>query len=159
MPSKPSVLENLHAVLGLVPVADAFDGTVASDVFNMSQAGRAIATILKGTGATGTSTITVEACDDTTPSNVSAIPFRYRAVTTGDTQGALTEATASGFVTTAGANQMYEIEIDAEALSASGYKYARIKAVESVNDPVVGAILVQLFNLRFAGDQSASAIV
>ena len=48
--------------------------------------------------ATGTSTITIEACDDVSASNVSAIPFKYQKQTgSDDTYGALTSATTAGF--------------------------------------------------------------
>ncbi len=152
MPSQPSIAENTHYVNGLAPVADAFAGTVYSDIVNCSNYGRTAFVLIKGVGTTGTSTITVEASDDTSGSNVSAIAFNYRAYTSGDTPGALTAATSTGFTTTAGSNHIYVVEVDSEALSASGYKYVRLKAVESANDPVLGGILIQQSAPRYAQD-------
>lgn len=130
-----------HIVQGLAPVADAFSGTVYSDVFNMKNYKGCTFIVYKGVGTTGTSTITVSACDDTTPSNRTAIPFRYRANTTSDTWGAVTAATTTGFTTSAGSNHIYEIIVDADELGDTGYGYVELKLVEVANDPVLGGIL------------------
>jgi hypothetical protein len=152
-------MELLHFVKGLDPVADAFAGTVVSDVVNMSGYGTCIFTIVKGVGATGTSTVTVLACDDVVPTNSAAVPFMYRAITTGDTEGALTAAAAAGFATTAGSSQRYIIEVDDLALAASGYKYVQLKMVELVDDPVLGGIEIMMTHARFAQAVKATAIV
>ena len=130
-----------HIVNSLPPVADAFDGTKRSDVHNMKNYHGCTFLIYKGVGTTGTSTITVNACDDTTPSNRTAIPFRYRANTSSDTWGTVTVATATGFVTTAGSNHMYEIIVDGDELGDTGYGYVELTAIESANDPVLGGVL------------------
>jgi len=153
------VMQELHAVKGLDPVADAFDGTVYSDVVNMEGHHNCLFTIHCGVGATGKSTFTVQACDDVVPTNRSAIPFHYRETLTGDTPGAVTAAAATGFESTAGSSKIIEIEIESNALAASGFGYVQVKAVESVNSPVLGGILVQLFNPRYAKGVADSAIV
>jgi hypothetical protein len=137
-----SLIEKLHFVKGLDPVADFMDSTQYSDIVDFSLHQEMLFVIYKGVGTTGTSTITMEASDDISGSNVSAIPFKYKAVTSTDLQGAVTTATSAGFTTTAGSSQIYVIEVIPEELSASGYKYVRLKAVESVNSPVLGGILV-----------------
>jgi len=149
------MLQNLHFVKGLDPVADAFSGTVYSDVIDMSEFQEILFVVYKGVGTTGTSTITVEACDDTTPSNTSAIAFWYRAITSGDTHGALTAATTSGFTTTAGSSQLYLISVRAAELLSSGYKYVRLKAVESVDSPVLGGILAIQGTPTYAGTHNS----
>lgn len=136
------LIEKLHFVKGLDPVADFMAGTVYSDIVDFSLHQEILFVIYKGVGTTGTSTITVEASDDISGSNVSAIPFKYKAVTSTDLQGAVTTATTSGFTTTAGSSQIYVIEVIPEEMAASGYQYVRLKAVESANDPVLGGILV-----------------
>jgi hypothetical protein len=151
--------EKNHLIKGLDPVADAFAGTVTSDVVNMKGSGNVVFIVYKGVGTTGTSTVTVEACSDVTPSATSAVPFKYRAITSGDTPGALTDATSSGFATTAGSSQVYVIEVDNKALADSGYNYVRLKMVEVVDSPVVGAILVLLNQPRYGQSIQASAIV
>lgn len=140
--------QSAHFVKGLDPVADAFSGTVYSDVVDVREAHAIHFLVYKGVGALGTSTITVQACDDTTPSNRTAVAFAYRVCTSGDTWGALTWATTSGFATTAGSSQMYMIEVDADMLASSGYKYCQLKMVEVVDDPVVGCIVPILWPLR-----------
>lgn len=150
--------QHVHFVKGLDPVADAFAGTVGSEVVNMKAYSKATFVIHKGVGTTGTSTITMEACDDVTPSSTTAIPFRYKAITSGDTEGAFTAATTAGFATTAGSSQMYVIEVNAEELGDTGYGYLRMKAVEVANDPVLAGVLIMLHGSRYAQDIPATAI-
>lgn len=145
-------------IKGLDPVADAFTGTVGSDVVNMRDWKTATFIVYAGVGATGTSVVTVEACDNVTPSNTSAVPFTYREILTGDTEGTLTKAAASGFTMTAGSSRLAIIEVESEALAASGYQFCRLKAVESVDSPVLGGILIRLSGPRFAAEPNPTAI-
>lgn len=148
-----------HYVKGLDPVADAFSGTVYSDVVNMKGFEYVNFIIFVGVGLLGTSTITVEACDNTTPSNVTAIAFHYREILTGDTEGTLTAAATTGFTTTAGSSKIVVVSVAAQALAASGYGYIRLKAVESVNDPVLGGILIEQCCPRYVHEPGDSTIV
>ena len=144
----------MHLVKGLDPIADAFSGTVYSDVVEVQGDGIQFI-IYKGVGTTGTSTITINACDDVTPTTESAVAFWYRKATTGDTWGDWTAATTSGFATTAGSSQLYQIVVPADQIVASAeYGYARLKAVEVVNDPVLGGILCGVYGLRNAEQPS-----
>lgn len=129
-----------HIVTALAPVADAFAGTVRTDVFNMENYLGCEFIIQKAVGTTGTSTITVNACDDAVPTTRTAIPFRYRACTSGDTWGALTNATSAGFTTTAGSNQLYEIIVDAAELGKVSCGYVELTATEVVDAAVLGGI-------------------
>lgn len=138
----------MHSVPGIYPVADAFAGTVATDIIE-NQGEGILFTIMKGVGATGTSVITVLACDDTVPTSTTAVPFKYRISTTPDTWGAWTDVAATGFTTTAGSNQLYEVWAAAEAQAATGYAYVKLVATESVDSAVVGAVLAQLVGGRF----------
>ena len=147
-------MENLHFVSGLAPVADALAATKYSDVFEVQGEG-AFWIIHKGVGATGTSTITVEACDDTTPTNSTAVAFYYRTCTTGDTWSDVTKATTAGFATTAGSAQMYQMWVPASELGEEGYGYARLKAVEVADDPVLAGILCGVYGLRNAPQPSS----
>ena len=156
------MLQHMHAIKGLDPVADAFDNatTPASDVVNMKNWQNVVFTVYYGVGATGTQTWTVEACDDVVPTNTSAIPFHYRQTLSGDTSGALTAATATGFTVTAGSSKIVEIEVEAQALAALGYGFVRLKqSAEPVNSPCLGGILIQLCNPRYAKEPSDTAIV
>ena len=150
---------NYHVVNALAPVADAFSGTVYTDIINMENFHHISFLIQIGVGATGTSTITIEACDDVSGSNVTAIPFHYQACVSGDTFGATTAATSAGFTTAAGSNKMYKIEVDNQALASTGYGYIRLKAVEVVDSPVLGGILAVLSEPRYGQDIFDTAIV
>ena len=148
-------------ITGLAPVADAFSGTVTSDVVDVSEAHRLTFLVWWGVGATGTTLITVEACDDTSASNTSAVAFKSRRVSnhaTSDVYGAVTARTSSGFTTTAGSNQLYVIEVDPAVIAATGYRYARLKCVEQVDSPILGGILVVLSDLRVKQETPASMI-
>lgn len=156
------MLQKMHAIKGLDPVADFGDNAAspASDVVNMKNWQNIVFTVYYGVGATGTQTWTVEACDDVVPTTTSAIAFKYRQTLTGDTPGALTDATATGFTVTAGSSKIVEIEVEAQALAALGYGFVRLKqSAEPVNSPCLGGILVQVFNPRFATEPHVTAIV
>jgi hypothetical protein len=152
-------IQTRHYIKGLDPVANAFAGTVTSDIVSLANWSNCTFIVFCGVGATGTSTITVEACDDTSGTNTSAVPFTYREILTGDTPGTLTKATSSGFTTTAGSSRIVVVSIESQALAASGYKYVRLKAVEVVASAVLGGILVELGGPRLASEPNASAIV
>jgi hypothetical protein len=137
--------ETCHFVMGLAPVADAFSGSsVASDVVNMEHYNRCTFIVITGVGTTGTSTFTVEACDNVTPSNTSAVAFTARSYDNSDVPGAVTAVASTGFDNTAGSNRIHVIEVESEALAASGYGYVRLKAVEVADSPVLGGILIML---------------
>lgn len=133
---------HLHFVKGLDPVADAFAGIVSTDIVSMRGHKTVEFIIHKGVGATGRSVITVEACDDVTPSNTTAVPFRYQPITSDDTHGELTECDAAGFTTIAGSSQLYRVIVNTDDIKSTGYGFVRLKATESVNDPVLGGVLV-----------------
>jgi hypothetical protein len=138
----------VHAVPGLAPAANVFAGTVATDVIKMPGEG-ILFTLIKGVGATGTTVVTALACDDVTPTTTHAVAFKYRISTTPDVWGDWTEATTTGFTTTAGSNQLYEIWVAAEELAHIGYAYVKLQCVESVANAVAGGILAQLFGGRY----------
>ena len=142
-------MKEVHYIQGIVPVADAFAGTVTTDIFEVLGQG-AWFMLVKGAGAAGLSVITVLACDDTTPSNTTAIPFTYRVQTTSDTWGAWTQATTTGFTTSAGADQLYEIYADSAYLAETGYGYVKLVAIESNDDPVTGCVICGVTQLRYA---------
>ena len=139
-------------------MADAFAGTKYTDVVDFKNHNIVEFYIYKGVGTTGTSTVTVEACDDTTPSNTTAVTFRYQAITSGDTHGALTAATTAGFTTTAGSSQIYKIIVENQALASTGYGYVRLKMVEVANDPVLGGVLINLQEPKYNQSVQESAI-
>ena len=128
---------------------DMFNGNPASDVIDMGQYGELSLVITKFAGATGTATITVLSCDDTTPTTTTGVAYRYR-ITTGTTPGDWADAAAAGFTTTAGANQVYEISILSNELSGDN-QFVRFVMTESANDPVDGCVQVFGHRGRFGG--------
>jgi hypothetical protein len=130
-----------HAVVALAAVANAFAGTVRSTIFNLKNYMGCEFWIHKAVGATGTATITVNACDTTVPGNRTAIPFRYRSQTSSDTWSAVSVATTAGFTTTAGSNQLYEIIIDASEVAKTGFQYVELTSTEVVASAVLGGII------------------
>lgn len=147
------LLGNLRVVNALPPVADAFSGTVYPTGINMSGIGKLFFVIQKGVGTTGTSTVTVVAGDTTSPLNETAIPFNYQRIASNNTTiGAITKATATGFVTTAGSGDTYVIEVNAQELASTGYKYAHLKLVESDNDAVLGGVIAIATDLVNSGN-------
>ncbi len=142
--------EKNHVVQGKAPVADAFAGTAYSDVVNCKNYGHLTFLIVKGVGTTGTSTITVNACDDTTPTTEAAVAFHYRRIQTSDNSpGTLTAATTAGFTTTAGSDEIYVIEVDPAELAKNGYGYCRLVATEVVDAAVLGGIIAILSEPRY----------
>lgn len=145
MPRVSNVMEDLHFLncAGSSFIAaneDMFNGDPATDVLSMKNADEIHFLIAKNAGATGTATITVESCDDTTPSNTTAVAFQYRAQTTIDTWGAWQDAAATGFTTTAGADQLYQVRITQNGLSSTD-AFVRLKATEVVDSACDGAII------------------
>lgn len=150
------LMERLQFIKGIDPVADAFASTVSTDVVDMAEFSRIVFLRYDGVGATGTSTVTVEACDDIVPTNTSAIPFHYRVDHVGD-EGALAAAAAAGFATTAGSSKLVAVEVREDALAASGYRYVRAKFAEVVDSAVLGCVLI-LGEKKAARAASLSAI-
>jgi len=157
--------ENANMCVGFPP-ADLAAIACDSDVINVANQHSVTFVLIKGAGAVGTGTVTVQACDDVTPNNTTAIPFQYRRmVGTGNTWGALTVATNAGFATTAAINDLYEITVDvAEVTNAivnatRGNHYVRLHIVSVDATTVNRAILVILPRQRYKQQVPISAIV
>ena len=161
----PNFLEGLKFAPTFAPVADFLAGTKNSDVHNMAQFDGAMFVLHWGVGATGTTVITVEACDDVTPSNTTAIVFWYREIKTGDTDGAWTKATTAGFTTTAGSNHIIQIFVSASDVAAAsvnstvGNKYVRLHSVEATDNPILGGGMFIGIGGRYQEDVNATTIV
>lgn len=136
---------------------DIFNGDPATDVVNLAKFESVIFIIVKNAGANGNATITIESCDNVTPSVTTAIPFHYKVSTTGNVWGVTTAASASGFTTTVGANQCYVIEVSADELSGTN-QFVRMKCTEVRNYACDGAILCVLGRARYPADVPQAAI-
>ena len=127
---------------------DIFNGDPASDIMNMEEWRDCIFVIQKGAGAAGTATITIESCDTVVPGTATPIIFKYRIMTKAtDTWGAWTDATTAGFTTTAGADDAYEIWV--QAIDLGDDKYVRMQCTEVADGGCDGGIVAILFNPRY----------
>ncbi|HMH81784.1 MAG TPA: hypothetical protein VK531_02865, partial [Gemmatimonadales bacterium] len=147
---------------GLVPVADFLvnGAGVASDVINMKQYEFVRFILFWGVGATGTNTLTIEACDDVVPTNKTAVPFWYRVTTAFGAVGAIAfqPVPATGLLTLAGSNQIIELYTTAEYLAATGFGYVRLKSVPGVASALLGGCLIELISNKYQDGAEASAI-
>lgn len=130
-------------VLLASPVADALAGTIYTDVVSLALYEEANFQLSIGVGTTGTSTITVESCDDFTPTNAEAVEFEYKRTSAGETNTKWTAVTSTGFATTAGSHQVYTIRAKAENQFLN-YPNVRMKAVEVDNDPVLAGVVISM---------------
>ena len=167
------MLERLKFAMALSPIADGLTGTKRSDVYSLRAHGRILFVVAMGvaTGGTATTVLTVNACDNVTPSNRTAIGFWYREIigstNTGDTDGAITRAAAAGFTTTAGGAKIVLVEADAKDVAAAsvnstyGNHFVELTSTEGVDDPVVTSIVAILGGgpNRYAKSVGATVIV
>jgi len=152
--------EIVHVVTAIAPNADLYDTAQTTDWISLKNYNSIMFVIQHGVGTTGTATITVKMASDASGTGATAIPFTYRRVAatgTSDVEGATTDATASGFTITAGSNQVYIIEVNAEELDNTK-PFVALTATEVVNSPVAGAILAILGQARYPGSTHLTAI-
>lgn len=159
--------QRAHVLQGVVPASAALNTN--SQVINLSNAQSCSFFIIKGAGGVGTATITVDACDNLTPSNTAKAPFKYRRCIGGgiatDTWGAVTDRTAAqNFVTTAAANDLYEIIVDPAEIGnvvvngARGRRFCRLSVAQVDATAVLWSVLCILYDLRNKQDVPITAI-
>ena len=145
-----------HYVLGVAPV-DIDAGAQTSDAFKMTNYSHA--TIIISLGVTGAaSTVTVKENTDASGTGATAIAFSYygEATAGGDTLGARTSATSSGFATATTDGIFYVIELDATELS-DGSEWVTVH----LSDPgaaTFASIGVVLSGARYAEVEAPTAI-
>lgn len=133
---------------GIAPVADALSGTATSDWVSTKGYQHVTFILIRGVGATGTSTLTVQSASDSSGTGAAPIPFKSRTGTLAGVLGALTTRTTSGYATVAGSNQIDVIEVDAaDVIDAK--PFVALKAVEVVDSPVAAAVLTLLSKARY----------
>ena len=121
--------DNKTHVVGLASPVDSAGAAVTSDIINVGVYHSVSLLVYLGTLTGDTAVVTVEECDDVTPSNNTAIAFRYResaATGTSDAYGAVTAATAAGFTFAADDDDhILMIDINGSELT-DGYPYVRV---------------------------------
>lgn len=152
-----NISEQLH-VINILPPQDVDTGK-NSLVFSMKNHSHATIIVTCGSTNADAGNITVEACDDFTPTNDEAIGFSYYKEETaaGDTLTAKqTAVAATGIDVSENDNTTYVIEIDASELPA-GYPNLYLKW----SDPggaTFGSAVAILSGSRYAGSENATAI-
>lgn len=137
-----------HVVNALPPVADIEEGGMLSDVVN-AQGGGILFIYYTGVNAGGDSTITVQACDNVTPSNTQVVPFVYRSNVATDIWGEWAAATTAGFTSSTASNAVHQVFVDAAELAEEGFGYARLVGVEDTDNTCLGGILAFVIDGRF----------
>ena len=154
-----SLMETLKFAKGIDPIADAFAGAnVRTDVYSMRDHAEVMFVLYAGVGATGTSTIVVNSCDDVVPTTRTAIPYKSREITSGDTDGAWTARAAAGYVYTAGSSKIIQILVSAKDLAA-GDGFVECEFDESVDSPVLGGVMFIGLGGRYSRQINATVIV
>ena len=154
---KGFVIPEQGHIVNILPPIDVTGG-VDSDVFSMRHAGHVDIIISMGVQAAA-STITVEECDDFTPSNYTAIAFDYyyEDTSSGDTLSDRTAATSSGISSTTDNNIFKVISIDASQLT-DGYPCLRVRFSDPGGSAIISAIAV-LSGQRYQEENTPTAIV
>ena len=150
------VAEDMHVVLATAPI-DINSAGASSDVWSMANHAHCSVIVMLGVTG-GTATVTVEECDNFTPSNVTAIAFAsYEELTAGgDTLGARTAVTSAGFTSSANDGVFYVFEIDASQLS-DGRPNLRVLIGNPSNATLYGVVAL-LSGSRYAQPESATVI-
>lgn len=151
--------ERVHIAKGLAPSADIYNGNPSTDVVNMKQFKRAAFVLHQATGGTntGTAVVTLSCSAAADGSTATALAFKHRKLTTGvsDTLSDITNVASTGYTTTANETTVHVFEIEAADLTPDKpYLFATL--TESVNDPVLGSVLIYLFDKSY--EPSATAL-
>ena len=154
--------QNVHVVNAMpsgnqAAYENLFNGDPATDIVNLANYERATWIIQKAAGATGTAVVTVESCDTVVPGTATAVAFNYWTCTTSDTWSDMQTATSAGFTTTAGANQVYAVEINSSELYSTN-QFARLTLTDSNSDPVDGTVVCILGGGRVVQETPITAL-
>lgn len=145
---------NVIKITAIAAPEDAWTGSPATDVINMKNFDEITFGVWETSGGTGTTTLTLEECDDVTPSTSTAIAFSYATITSATTTGMFagwTRATSSGVTPTAGANKLTLVKVHSSELS-DGYPYVRLQTTEVDSTAVDGGIFIIASKPAYAGE-------
>jgi len=148
-----------HKIIHLSTMAmrDRTASAWASDVIHMAEY-QDILFIIDWTSGVGADEISVQRCDDVTPTSTAGLPGgRYRYSTTPDVWTAWAAiATSSGFVTAITPDKTYEIHVRGDEVGgSSGWEYIRLNADQVANSEVDVNMTAILYNPRYAEDIDA----
>jgi hypothetical protein len=146
--------------IGLTSPVDTTSSTVNSDVINAGKCAWVDFLVYLGTITGDTVVVTVEECDDTTPTNHTAIAFKYRkgAAVGTDTDGAITAATSAGVTMTASDDdKVLTISVDPDALT-DGYNYLRVVADPGGSASAVEIAIIAVVGPKYASETNLSIV-
>jgi hypothetical protein len=150
--------ENIKVITGVPPAANAFGGTVVSDVVSLSNYARVAFEFIKGAGAVGTQVVTLQASAANDGANPTPVAFRYRIGNADGTgYGDILDAPVAGFTMPAGANKTAIVELKGEELPADK-GWVHLKSVEGTIGACAGAVMIHLTDPRYGGSQLPSAV-
>jgi len=127
--------------------ADFTTGNPSTDIVSMENHDDVEFIIIKGAGAVGTATITVGSCDTVGPGTATAVAFEYKVITAGDTQGAWTAATSTGYLITAAADKIIRVHVKATDLYSTN-KFVRLTLTETDSTACDGTVIAIMYNAR-----------
>jgi hypothetical protein len=158
-----NLLEDMHVVqcspsAFIAAAEDFMAGNPATDVIDMSLCDEVLFIVQKMAGAVGTGTITIESCDDTTPTTPTAVAFRYRKSTTPDVFGAITAVASTGILMAAGADEIYLAHIKANELSGTD-RYVRMQLTETDSTAVDGGVIAICGGMRYLEDVTPVTLI
>lgn len=144
-------MDNNSVAMALVPTADIWAASPATDVYNMANYDEITFLIYEAAGGTGTATITIEECTSAAGAGNSAIAFRYKTSTTCATTATWSDWTAvasTGVAPGAGANKITACMVRASELS-DGSNFVRAQMTEVDSTAVLGGGFAILSNCRY----------
>jgi len=161
-------LEQNDVVQALPPTNDLFTSSPSTKPVSLKNYDHVCFQVEIGGGAgTGRGTITAYACDDEAGDNPVAIPFRYRSKASQTAAwSAYSSATASGFETAAGHNQLYGVEIDArellqaasESSESASKPYCFLTLTEAVSGAEYGSVTAIMSKPRYVNTVPAPSV-
>ena len=146
--------------IGLTSPVDTVATTVNSDVVTCKNLQWIDFIVYFGTITGDTVVVTVNECDDTTPSNSTAIAFKYRkgAAVTTDTDGAVTAATSTGVTMSAGDDdKVLIISVNPDDLT-TGYPNLRVVADPGASASAVEIAIIAVAYPRYGATTNPSLV-
>jgi len=157
-------IQNLGFCPRYVPLTSPVDTTsttVSSDVVSTQNAAAIDLLVYFGTITGDTVVVTVKECDDFTPSNSTAIAYKYRkgGATAGtDSDGAVTAATSSGITIAADDDdKILTISVDPNTLTA-GYPNLQVIADPGGSASAVEIAIIAVIWPKYGATSNISAI-
>jgi hypothetical protein len=150
-------MSNKFIPLALAPDADVFAGATATDRIKVPGTGKLQFLVIKGVGATGTFTITVNSYAANSGGTGTALAFRYKNASGAaheiDDASGFTTATTAGVLIAAGSSASTLVELRHDEVT-EGEPYVELITTEGVDSPIDGAVVAIIKD----GDRPGSGV-